>query len=388
MQSIYLDYNATTPLRPEVFEAMLPYLHTHFGNPSSVHWAGRRAKQGIETAREQLAGLIHCRPSEILFTSGGTESNNLALGGVLRATRARGSHIVTTTIEHSSILEPLRALTDSGISFTLLPVNSEGRVTVEDLASAIRPDTALVSIGAANHEIGTIQPIAALSRIIKERKILFHIDAVQAAGKLPIDVNALGADLLSLSAHKIYGPKGIGALYVRKGTGMTPLMHGGPQEREKRAGTENVAAIVGFGIAASLAARELETNVVHYLRLTGKLRDGILQRIAKTCVNSPAKDCLPNTVNIGFADATGEGLMMGLDLAGIAVSTGSACAAGSLEPSHVLLALGRDPDAAKSALRFSVGKDTTEVEIGYVLDVLPSVVERVRAAHSGLSNEG
>jgi cysteine desulfurase len=380
MHPIYLDHNATTPVRPEVVEAMLPYLHTHFGNPSSVHWAGRRAKQGLETAREQVAALIHCRPAEILVTSGGTESNNLALSGVLRSARTRGSHVVTTAIEHSSILEPLQAMAESGVSFTQLPVNNEGRVGADELLSAIRSDTVLVSIGIANHEIGTIQPIAALSRVIKERKILFHIDAVQAVGKIPLDVNALGVDLLSLSAHKIYGPKGVGALYVRKGTGIAPLLYGGPQEREKRAGTENVAAIVGFGVAAALAARELATNAARYLRLTSKLRDGVIQRIARTCMNSPATACLPNTVNIGFADATGEGLMMGLDLAGIAVSTGSACAAGSLEPSHVLLALGRDPDAAKGALRFSVGKDTTEAEIDRVLDVLPSVVERVRAA--------
>jgi cysteine desulfurase len=380
MRRIYLDHNATTPLRPEVLEAMLPYLQVHFGNPSSIHWAGRRAKQGLETAREQLAVLIHCRPSEILFTSGGTESNNLALVGVLRSARARGSHVVTTAIEHSSILEPLQRMTNSDSLFTLLSVNNEGRVNTEDLVSAIRPDTVLVSIGIANHEIGTIQPIAALSRVTKERKILLHIDAVQAVGKLPIDVNALGADLLSLSAHKIYGPKGIGALYVRKGTGITPLMYGGPQEREKRAGTENVAAAVGFGMAAALAAQEVESNAAYYLHLTSKLRDGVLQRIPGTCLNSPVKDCLPNTVNIGFTNATGEGLMMGLDLAGIAVSTGSACAAGSLEPSHVLLALGRDPDAAKSALRFSVGRETTETDIDQVLDVLPKVVERVRAA--------
>ena len=387
MLPIYLDYNATTPLRPEILEAMLPYLQMHFGNPSSIHWAGRRAKQGLETAREQVAALIHCRPAEILFTSGGTESNNLALTGVLRSMHARGSHVVTTAIEHSSILEPLRAMTNTGVSFTLLSVNDEGRVNTEDLGSAIRPDTTLASIGVANHEIGTIQTITELSRVTKERKILLHVDAVQAAGKLPIDVNALGVDLLSLSAHKICGPKGIGALYVRKGTGITPLMYGGPQEREKRAGTENVAAAVGFGVAATLAAQELETNAAHCLHLTSKLRDGVVQRIRGSCVNSPARDCLPNTVNIGFADATGEGLMMGLDLAGIAVSTGSACAAGSLEPSHVLLALGRDHDAAKSALRFSVGKDTTEADIDYLLDVLPKVVERVRAAHSGLSNE-
>lgn len=380
MQTLYLDHNATTPLRAEVLEAMLPYLHTHFGNPSSVHWAGRRAKQGLEDAREQVATLLHCRPAEISFTSGGTESNNLALCGVLQAVRERGMHVVTTAIEHSSILEPLRALANDGFSLTVLPVNTEGRVSAGEITAALRSDTVLVSIGLANHEIGTIQPIAALSRITRDRGILFHTDAVQAAGKLPLDVNALGVDLLSLSAHKIYGPKGTGALYVRKGTQLAPLLRGGPQEREKRAGTENVAAVVGFGEAAIRAGQELETNAARALQLTTQLREGIFRQISGTFLNSPVQACLPNTVNIGFTGATGEGLMMGLDLAGVAVSTGSACAAGSLEPSHVLLALGRDSETAKSALRFSVGKDTTAREIDQVLTVLPSVVKRVRAA--------
>lgn len=380
MNSIYLDYNATTPLRTEVLEAMLLYLRTHFGNPSSVHTIGRRAKQGLETAREQVATLIHSRPTEILFTSGGTESNNLALTGILRAARARGTHVVTTAVEHSSILEPLQALTSEGVSITQLPVSTDGRVEAEALVTAIRADTVLVSIGLANHEIGTIQSIVKLSQITKERGVLLHTDAVQAAGKIPIDVDALGVDLLSLSAHKIYGPKGIGALYVRKGTSLSPLLYGGPQEREKRAGTENVAAAVGFGTAAALATQELEMNAAHCLRLLSKLREAVLSRIPATYVNSPTSACLPNTVNIGFADTTGEGLMMGLDLAGIAVSTGSACAAGSLEPSHVLLALGRNAEEAKSALRFSIGRNTTEADIDHVLDVLPKVVERVRMA--------
>ena len=382
MQTIYLDHNATTPLRPEVLEAMLPYLSAHFGNPSSVHWAGRRAKQGLEEAREQVAALINARPSEVVFTSGGTESNNLALRGALWAARSnrKGMHIITTAIEHSSVLAPLHALTREGCALTTLSVDSNGRVQVDDLTTAPRPETVLVSIGLANHEVGTIQPISALSRVTRERGVLLHVDAVQAAGKLPLDVNSLGVDLLSLSAHKIYGPKGVGALYVRKGTGLVPVLVGGPQEREKRPGTENVAAAVGFGVAATLAAQELEVNVAHYLRLTTQLWQGILQRVPNASLNSPERDRLSNTLNVGFAGATGEGLMMGLDLAGVAVSTGSACAAGSLEPSHVLLALGRDTAAAKSAIRFSVGKNTTEQEIERVLEVLPAIVERVRAA--------
>lgn len=380
MQTIYLDHNATTPLRPEVLEAMLPYLSAHCGNPSSVHWAGRKAKQGLEEARERVAAFLNARPAEVLFTSGGTESNNLALRGVLWAARGKGMHVITTAIEHSSILEPLRMLTREGFSVTTLPVDNEGRVNAEDLTAALRPETVLVSVGLANHEVGTIQPIAALSRVTRERGILLHVDAVQAAGKLPLHVNHLGVDLLSLAAHKIYGPKGMGALYVRKGTSLLPVMGGGAQEREKRPGTENVAAAVGFAVAATLAAQEIECNAAHFLRLTTRLWEGIRERVPYVSLHGPERDRLANTLNVGFAGAAGEGLMMGLDLAGIAVSTGSACAAGSIEPSHVLLALGCDEAAAKSAIRFSVGRNTTEEEIDRVLEVLPGVVERVRAA--------
>jgi cysteine desulfurase len=380
MQTVYLDYNATTPLRPEVLEAMLPYLSAHCGNPSSVHWAGRRAKQGLEEARERVAAFIDARPTEVLFTSGGTESNNLALRGVLWAARGKGMHVITTAIEHSSILEPLRMLACEGFTATILPVDNEGRISAEGLTAALRPETVLVSVGLANQEVGTIQPIAALSRVTRERGILLHADAVQAAGKLPLDVNHLGVDLLSLSAHKIYGPKGMGALYVRRGTSLLRVMGGGAQEREKRPGTENVAAAVGFSVATTLAAQELERNAAHSFRLTTRLWEGIQERVPHVSLNGPERDRLANTLNVGFAGAAGEGLMMGLDLAGIAVSTGSACAAGSIEPSHVLLALGRDEAAAKSAIRFSVGRNTTDEEIDRVLAVLPGVVERVRAA--------
>jgi len=359
---------------------MLPYLKTHYGNPSSVHWAGRQAKYGLEEARERVATLINARPAEVLFTSGGTESNNLALRGVLWKARGKGMHLITTAIEHSSILEPLRILAGEGFTATILPVDNEGRISAQSLTAALRPETVLVSVSLANHEVGTIQPIAALSRVTRERGILLHVDAVQAAGKLPLDVNHLGVDLLSLSAHKIYGPKGMGALYVRRGTSLLPLMGGGAQEREKRPGTENVAAAVGFGVATTLAAQELERTAAHSLRLITRLWEGIQERVPHVSLNGPERDRLANTLNVGFAGAAGEGLMMGLDLAGIAVSTGSACAAGSIEPSHVLLALGHDEAAAKSAIRFSVGRNTTDEEIDRVLEVLPGVVERVRAA--------
>lgn len=381
MPYIYLDHNATTPVRPEVLDAMLPYLHEHFGNPSSVHRIGRRAKQGLEHAREQVAACIQAQPAEVLFTSGGTESNNLALQGVLRAQPK--THIITTAIEHSSVIESVQALTQAGYTYTLLPVTREGCINASDLQAAVRPETGVVSIGLANAEIGTIQPIAACSQITRKHNILLHVDAVQATGKLPLDVESLGVDLLSLSAHKIYGPKGIGALYVRKETGLAPILHGGRQEREKRAGTENVAAAVGFGLAANLASHELETRCAQLIALTTQLWKGIQENVPGVIRHTPHHGCLPNTLNVGFAGASGEGLMMGLDLAGIAVSTGSACAAGSLEPSHVLLALGCDAVAAKSAIRFSLGKDTTEQEIQQLIDVLPGIVDRVRAAANG-----
>jgi cysteine desulfurase len=380
MQQIYLDHNATTPLRPEVLEAMLPYLRTHFGNPSSVHRTGRRAKQGLEEAREQIAACIRAKPAEVLFTSGGTESNSLALCGAVRAQTRPKTHIITTPVEHSSVLESVQALTREGFSQTLLPVDGEGRIRVDDLAAALRDDTAVVSIGLANSELGTLQPIAACSRLTRQQGVVLHVDAIQATGKLALNMEELGADLVSLSAHKIYGPKGVGALYMRKGTGLVPVLRGGPQEREKRAGTENVAAAVGFGVAAARAEHEREAVSARLIDLTTRLWTGIQDSVPGVVRNTPRRQCLPNTLNLGFPDASGEGLMMGLDLAGIAVSTGSACAAGSVEPSHVLLALGHDARAAKSAIRFSLGKDTSQQDIDRVLDVLPGIVERVRAA--------
>ena len=382
MRRVYLDHNATTPVRPEVVRAMTACLAENFGNPSSVHWAGRQAKRALEDAREQVAASIGATPAEILFTGGGTESNNLALLGLLAARGNGPACVVTTGIEHASVRETLRALRDrtDGLKLIELPVDRQGRVRPGDVAAALTPDTALVSIGLANHEIGTLQPIAELSALIRGRGIPFHVDAVQAAGKIPVDVDRLGVDALSLSAHKISGPKGIGALYVRTGTALRPVLRGGPQEREKRAGTENLAAAVGFGLAAELCARDVETQSARLIRLTAKLWDGIRAAVPDVVRYTPARACLPNTLSVGFAGAAGEGLTMGLDLAGIAVSTGSACAAGSLEPSHVLTALGYGEAQAKSAIRFSAGRDTTADDIGAVIDVLPGVVARVRRA--------
>lgn len=333
---IYLDHNATTPLRSEVWEAMQPYFHEYFGNPASAHWAGRQARRGLEEAREQVATLIGARSEEVLFTSGGTESNNLALVGVARALKAQGQHIITTTVEHSSILETLRALEREGFTVTFLPVDNEGTVSAATVAETLRSDTILVSIALANNEVGAIQPIQQISYLTGSKGILLHTDAVQAAGKLPINMSALGVDLLSLSAHKIYGPKGVGALFVRQGVLLAPLHYGGPQERERRAGTENVAGLVGFGKAAWLACQELEETTARCSNLTEKLWQGLHKEVAGIKLNGPLTGRLANTLNVGFSGVVGESLMMGLDLAGIAVSTGSACAAGAVEPSHVI----------------------------------------------------
>jgi cysteine desulfurase len=368
----YLDYNATTPLLPAARAAMQPFLDEAFGNPSSVHREGARARVAIEEARSQVAGLLGARPSEIVFTSGGTEANNLAIVGVVAE---RDGAIVTTPVEHSSVREPLRALERQGRSVHWLRVDRLGFADLDDLAARLRESTALASIDWANNEIGTIQPIEEVARLCRAAGALLHADAVQAAGKIPVAV--AHADLLSISAHKIGGPKGVGALWIRSGVRIRPLMLGGEQERGLRAGTENVAGIVGFGAAAEVA-REVPARARELVRLRERLWDGLCTRVDGIERNSPVERGLPNTLNVRIEGSRGEAMVAALDLEGIAISTGSACAAGAAEPSHVLQAIGLSAEDARDGLRFSLGPDTSPAEIDHTVDVVSAVVERMR----------
>jgi cysteine desulfurase len=386
VKRVYLDNAATTRLDPEVLEAMLPYLREEYGNASSVHSFGQRARAAVEEARVRVAELIGADPSEIIFTSGGTESDNLAIKGIAEAHGHVGRHLITSQIEHPAVLESCRALERRGFDVTYLPVSSEGLVRVEDVRDALRPDTILVSIMLANNEIGTIQPIREiadlLARVRADRRQPYpylHTDAVQAVGKIPVRVTELGVDLLTFSAHKIHGPKGVGALYLRRGVRIVRQMDGGHHERDRRSGTENVPAIVGFGRAAELTQRQLEERIRHMRALRDRLEQGIEERIPFVHLNGHRHRRVPNICNVSFQFVEGEALLIRLDLRGIAVSTGAACSSGSLEPSHVLLALGRPRDLVQGSLRFSLSKDTTPEEIEYVLRVLPEEVERLRA---------
>jgi len=371
---IYLDHNAGAPLRVEAREAMLAVLGAA-ANPSSAHREGARARALLETARADVAALIGAAAAEIVFTSGATEANNLALRGAVG-----GRGVVTTAIEHASVLETARALEAAGTRLAVVAADGEGRVAADDVAAACDDATGLVSVGLANGEVGSVAPVAAIAAGLRGRDILVHTDAAQAAGRLPVDVRALGADLLSLSAHKLGGPAGVGALYVRRGVGLAAQATGGPQERSRRAGTENVAGIVGFGVAARLARAELATTAAAAGALVERLWSGINARIPDAVRHGPAAGPrLPNTLNVGFPGCTGESLLALLDLGGIAVSLGSACAAGSAEPSHVLLAMGLDRDAARSGVRLSLGPATSAAEVERVLDVLPGLVAQVRA---------
>jgi cysteine desulfurase len=379
MRHIYMDHNATTPLREEALVAMLPYLQEEFGNPSSLHSFGRQARKAVETAREQVAVTLGARPREIVFTGCGTESDNQAIKGVAYANRDKGDHLITTQVEHKAVLQACQYLEKQGFRVTYLPVDRYGVVDPDDVARAITGQTVLVSVMFANNEVGTVQPIAEIGRICQERGVTFHTDAVQAVGKLPVDVTELGVDLLSLSAHKFYGPKGVGALYVRQGTKIDPLLHGGHQEWGRRAATENVAGIVGLGKAIELRRGEMAAEADRLATLRERLYEGIAARIDHVYLNGHPTRRLPGTLSLCFDYVEGEGIIMGLDLAGVAVSSGSACTSASLEPSHVLLAMGVRPATAQGSIRFSLGRENTEEDVDRVLDVLPPIVERLRA---------
>lgn len=375
---IYLDHAATTYIKPAVFEAMLPYLNTYYGNPSSIYAMARTTETAVDESRERVAKALNAAKDEIFFTGGGSEADNWALKGIAFAHKHRGNHIITSQIEHHAILHTCQFLEKNGFAVTYLPVNSEGFVDLDALKRAITDKTILVSIMFANNEIGTIEPIKEIAAICRERKVLFHTDAVQAAGHIPIDVNDLQVDLLSLAAHKFYGPKGVGVLYVRRGVKLENLIHGGGQERGKRAGTENIAGIVGLGKALELAVDDLPEENKRLIKLRNKLIDG-LTRIPYSRLNGPVGDKrAPGNVNVAFEFIEGESMLLLLDHQGISASSGSACTSGSLDPSHVLLAIGLPHEKAHGSLRLTLGSGTTEEDIDYVVAVLPGIVQRLR----------
>ncbi len=380
MQKVYLDNAATTKVRDEVVEAMLPYFTEYFGNPSSLHLFAREAGKGLDTARAQVAKALNAKPEEIIFTGGGSESDNMALRGIPEAYKKKGKHVITSAVEHHAVLHTLEAMEKEGrVEVTYLPVDEYGMVTAEQVEKAIRPDTVLVSIMFANNEVGTIMPIEQIGETCKKHGVLFHTDAVQAVGHVPVDVEKMHIDLLSLSGHKFHGPKGVGALYVRKGVRIPALILGGAQERRKRAGTENVPGIVGMGKAIELATSELEDNAAKMKVLRDRLIFGIPARIPDVKLNGHPTERLPNNVNFSIRFIEGESILLMLDLNGIAASSGSACTSGSLDPSHVLLAMGLSHEVAHGSLRLTLSEFTTPEEIDYVLDTLPPIVEKLRA---------
>ena len=383
---IYLDYNATTPVDSAVLDAMLPYFAENFGNASSIHSPGQRARGAVDAARASVAALLGAKPSEIVFTSGGTESDNLALFGVVAASQEPRKHVITTAIEHHAVLNAAQALENIGADVTFIPVGREGTVDPEDIRRALKPETVLISVMYANNELGTIQPIEEIGRVAAAADVLFHCDAVQSAAKLPLDVNRLGVDLLSISAHKIYGPKGVGALYVRSGTPLEPQFYGGHHERDRRPGTENVPGIVGLGKAAELARKNLQTDCARITTLRNRFEDALLAACGDARVNGNRAQRVSNTLNISFHAAGGEALVIALDLQGIACSTGAACSSGAVGPSHVLLAIGLSPDEARSSLRLSLGRTTTAEEIDQAIAVIPQAFERLRALSPLSSN--
>ncbi|MYF98995.1 cysteine desulfurase NifS [Candidatus Poribacteria bacterium] len=384
MQRIYLDYNATTPLRPEVREAMMPYLTEAYGNGSSIHAYGREARNAIDTAREQVAELISAKsPSEIVFTGSGTEADNHAIKGLteLQKSRGEGNHIITSSVEHHAVLHTCQYLEQRGFEVTYLPVDRYGRIQIDQLRSSIRDTTILISIMHVNNENGTIQPIEEICQVAQEHEIPVHTDAVQSIGKLDVNVQELGVNLLALSGHKIYAPKGIGVLYIRRGARLANLVHGGSHERNRRAGSENVPAIVGLGVASELSRKERDDYTQHLYKLTKRLRDGLDANIDRLHYNGHPEYCVPGTLNVSFESVEGESLILRLDMEGICVSTGSACTSGSMEPSHVLAALGLPPRLAQGTVRFSLGRNNTEEEIDTVITKLPNVIKQMRSLY-------
>ena len=378
MNRVYLDYNATTPVEPAVLDAMLPYFSAEFGNASSIHTPGQKARAAVETAREQVAALIGARPREIIFTSGGTESDNHAIFGIVFSSATPHPHVITSFVEHEAVLNACQALEKRGVSVTYLPVDQEGLIDLERLRGVIRAETVLITIMHANNELGTVQPLEQIGRIAKEADVYFHTDAVQAAGKIPIDVNQLQVDLLSISGHKLYGPKGVGALYVRGGTRVRQLLYGGHHQRGFRPGTENVAGIVGLGKAAELSRKSLAEDARRSSALRDQLEQGLLRSVPQSRVNGGTSPRTPNTTNLVFPGIEGEALLIALDLKGLACSTGAACSSGAVEPSHVLTAIGLPPEEARASLRFSLGRHTMQADIDFALQVVPAAVAQLR----------
>jgi cysteine desulfurase len=375
MRRVYLDNNATTPVLPEVLEAMQPYFTEHFGNASSIHHHGQETRAAVERARESVAALFGCRPSEVVFTSGGTEGDNLAISGLTRA----GDHVISSTIEHHAVLNSCKHLEAMGCEVTYVPVDSRGLVDPDDVLRGLRPNTRLITIMMANNETGVLQPVEEIGKIAAEADVYFHTDAVQAAGKVPIEVKRLGCDLLSISGHKLHAPQGVGAIYVGKGTLLQPMFYGGSHERSRRAGTENVPGIIGLGKAAELAREALERgDLARMSGMRDRIEQTILSAVDATGVNGEGAPRVPNTTNIHFDYIEGEALVIALDLKGLAVSTGAACSSGAIEPSHVLTAMGLPPEIARASLRFSLGKQSTADDIQFALDLVPQTVARLR----------
>jgi cysteine desulfurase len=375
MHRVYLDNNASTPLLPEVFEAMKPYYLEKFGNASSIHRFGQQARAAVESARQSVAELLHARPAEIVFTSGGTEADNLGIFGFAR----RGDHVITSTIEHSAVLNSCRHLEETGCEVTCVGVNGRGEINPEDVRAALRPNTRLITVMMANNETGVLQPVEEIGRIAAEAEVFFHTDAVQAAGKVPVDVRKIGCDALSISGHKIHGPQGTGALFVKKGTLLQPMIYGGKHERQRRAGTENLPGIVGLGKAASISKRWLDNSGADTMAaMRDRLESGLLSKVSEAGINGLGAPRTPNTTSIYFDGLEGEALVIALDLKGLAVSSGAACSSGAIEPSHVLLAMGLPRARARCSLRISLGKQTTEEDIDFALTVIPEAVARLR----------